>query len=124
MTETRTIKRVPHPWKHVKGRSAGSIHGDLVWLAGVADTDAPDIDVQTTDLFAKLDRLLADAGADRTRILSASIHLADLKDKPVFDRAWDRWVGDDPAHWPQRTCVGGELIGRYLVEIKLVATRR
>lgn len=65
---------------------------------------------QTSDVFAKLERLLAGVDSERSRFLSASIHLADLNDMPEFDSALNAWIGGGPQHWPQRTCVGSALV--------------
>lgn len=115
-----TIQRLPHTAK-IKGRSSGSIYGGIVWVAAVSDKKGASAREQTADLFVKLERLLAEAGSDKGRILSATIHLADLADKAVFDEDYAAWMGEDPQHWPQRTCMGGVLVAGYLVEIMLVA---
>ena len=54
-------------------------------------------------------------------ICEAFPRLASLADKPTFDALYAEWMGDNPEHWPQRTCMGAELVAGYLVEIKLVA---
>jgi len=97
--------------------------GDLAWVVAVDNEKTPGIEQQTTRVFAKLEQFLAEAGSDKTRILSATIHLANLGDKAAFDKAWNIWVGDDPQNWPQRSCMGAELVAGLLVEIKLVAAR-
>jgi enamine deaminase RidA (YjgF/YER057c/UK114 family) len=115
-----TIRRLPHV-HNIKGRSSGSIYNGMAWVAAVADKSGSTIEAQSADLFAKLERMLAGVGSDKTRILSATIHLANLADKPAFDAAYAAWMGDNPEHWPQRTCMGAELVPGYLVEIQLVA---
>ena len=65
-----TIQRL-----HVGPRmSEASIHNGVVYLAGQAAED-PSVDVgaQTRQVLATIDRLLAEAGSDRTRILQAQI---------------------------------------------------
>jgi enamine deaminase RidA (YjgF/YER057c/UK114 family) len=56
-------------------------------------------------------------------LLSATVYLADLREKPVFDPEWLAWVGSDPHHWPQRACVQAALAGGALVEIAVVAAK-
>jgi enamine deaminase RidA (YjgF/YER057c/UK114 family) len=104
-----------------KGRAAGSAFGGLVWVAAVPDSVEPDVTAQSVDLFAKLDRMLAEMGSNKSRVISATCYLSTLTIKPAFDEAWAVWAGENPDHWPQRTCVGAELAKGTLVEIKLLA---
>ena len=104
-----------------KGRVGGSAFGGLVWVAAVSDATDPDVARQAADLFAKLERMLAEMGSDKSRIISATVYLADLSIKSAFDDAWVAWVGENHDDWPQRTCVGADLVKPYLVEIKLLA---
>jgi len=114
------IKRLPHTWG-IQGRSSGSIYNGMAWVATVAEDKSPSIETQTHSVFARLESMLEAVGSDKTRILSATIHLANLSDKPRFDELYAAWMGDEPQHWPQRTCMGAELVSGYLVEIQLVA---
>lgn len=80
--------------------SEASIHNGIVYLAGqVPETAAADIEVQTTEVLAAIDALLAQAGSDKSRILRAQIFLADINDFAGMNRAWDAWVvaGNAPA---------------------------
>jgi enamine deaminase RidA (YjgF/YER057c/UK114 family) len=86
---------------HVGKRlSEMAVHGDTIYLAGqVAEDATQDIRGQTTQVLAAVDRLLAEAGSDRTRILRAEIYLADLEsDYAAMNEVWDGWVsaGDAP----------------------------
>jgi enamine deaminase RidA (YjgF/YER057c/UK114 family) len=47
--------------------------------------------------------LLAKAGTDKSRLLSAVIHLADMRHKAEMDEAWITWV--EPHHTPARAVV-------------------
>ena len=95
--------------------------GRLVWLAGqVAEDPKADIARQTRSVLAQIDRLLAEAGSDKTRILSATIYLADMADYDAMNAEWDQWVahGETPA----RATVQARLANPdYRVEIQLVA---
>ena len=52
--------------------SQAVVHGNTVYLAGqVADDPSVDVAGQTRQILASIDKLLAAAGSDRTRILSA-----------------------------------------------------
>jgi enamine deaminase RidA (YjgF/YER057c/UK114 family) len=95
--------------------------GRLVYLAGqVAEDREADIGGQTKSVLDQVDRLLAEAGTDKTRILSATIYLADMADYAGMNAAWDQWVpqGETPA----RATVEAKLANpKYRVEIQLVA---
>ncbi|MET4019725.1 enamine deaminase RidA (YjgF/YER057c/UK114 family) [Bradyrhizobium sp. F1.4.3] len=105
------------------GRNAGTAYGDFVWVATIPDRKPPSILDQAADIFSELDHLLAQLSSNKERILSATVYLSDLSHKASFDEAWCTWIGDDSRHWPQRTCVGAQLIGDTLVEIMLLAVR-
>ena len=85
-----------------------AIHNGTVYLAGqVATDDGADITVQTQQVLAAIDALLAQAGTDKTRILMAQIFLADLADFAGMNAVWDAWV---PAgHTPPRATVQAAL---------------
>ena len=63
-----------------KRMSAGVSYNGILWLAGQVGDPAKDVTGQTRDCLAEVDRLLAVAGTDKTRILSAQIWLADMGD--------------------------------------------
>ena len=93
----------------------------FVYLAGqVAENPRQDITGQVQSVLAQVDRLLAEAGSDKRRILSATIYLADMADYGAMNAVWDKWVpqGDTPA----RATVEARLARpEYKVEIQLVA---
>ena len=65
----------------------------LVYLAGqVADDPTPDITGQTQQVLAQIDRLLAEAGTDKSQILSATIFLPDIGDFAAMNAVWEAWV--------------------------------
>lgn len=104
------------------GRNRAVAYRDLVWT--VATAPGTDVREQAPRVLAALDRNLADAGTDRTRLVSATVYLADMATKPALDEAWNAWIGPDPDHWPQRACVGAALADGCLVEIVVLAARR
>lgn len=96
-------------------------YGNFAFLAGqVADDTTLDVKGQTAQILAKIDRLLEEAGSDRTRILSANIWLADHRSFAEMNEVWDAWV---PAgHAPARACVESKLaFAQYTVEIAVIA---
>jgi enamine deaminase RidA (YjgF/YER057c/UK114 family) len=105
------------------GRNRGSVYRDLVWTVATAGDRQQGIRGQTEQCLAALDKSLAEAGTDKTRLLSAQIFLADMVTKAEMDAVWNAWIGPHPDHWPQRACVGAPLADGCLVEIILTAAR-
>jgi enamine deaminase RidA (YjgF/YER057c/UK114 family) len=88
--------------------SGAVVHGNTVYLAGqVADDTSLDAEGQTADILRQIDALLAEAGTDKSRLLSVQIFIADLADFDAMNRAWDAWV--DPEHLPARATVQAKL---------------
>lgn len=104
--------------QRLSGAVAG---GGLVWLAGqVADDASLDAEGQTADILAQIDALLAEAGTDKRALLSVTVVLADIRDAPAMNRAWDAWM--DPAAKPARMTIQAALVDpRWKVEITGVA---
>ena len=101
--------------------SQAVIHGSTVYLAGqVASDPAPDVKKQTQQILAEIDALLAAAGTDKTKLLSANIWLADIRTFADMNSVWDGWVS--PGNTPARATVEAKLAGpQYLVEIGVIA---
>jgi len=97
--------------------------GHLVVLAGqVADDRTADVTGQTQDVLAKIDRLLADAGVDKTAIVSANVWLTDITTFDEMNAVWDAWVA--PGHAPARACVESKLADPNLkIEIQVQALK-
>jgi enamine deaminase RidA (YjgF/YER057c/UK114 family) len=71
-----------------------------VYLAGqVADDLSADITTQTHQVLANIDRLLGEVGSDKTKILSATVYLADMASYAAMNAVWESWViaGQTPA---------------------------
>jgi len=102
-------------------RSRAVIANGMVFLAGqVADDKSGDIATQAREALAKVDALLAEAGTDRRRALTAQIWLADMADFDGFNAVWDAWVV--PGETPTRCCGKVELADpAYRVEIVITA---
>ena len=105
------------------GRSQGTAFGQLVWAVATDRTASATIEEQTCRSLSELDRVLMELGSNRNRILSATVYLARMSDKPQMDAVWVGWIGSDKSHWPQRACVGAALEGKTLVEIVLLAAK-
>ena len=99
------------------------IHKDTVYLAGqVANDPSPDVETQTRQILGQIDALLAEAGTDKSKLLSATIYLADIATFGSMNKAWDAWV--DAANAPARATVEAKLAApQYLVEIQVTAAK-
>lgn len=109
-----------YPGKAV-GRSESVEHNCIVHTAVIAPDLSTDFRDQTRQALAQLDANLAEAGTDRTRLLSATVYITDMSRKPILNEVWDAWIGPD--HWPQRACVEVGLEGDTLVEIVAIAAK-
>lgn len=74
-------------------------YNGIIWLAGQVGAEGDSVAEQTRSCLAQIDRLLAEAGTDKSRILMAQIWLADINDFAEMNAVWDAWVpaGDCPA---------------------------
>ena len=112
-----TIRRIAEEQR----LSGAVVGGGLIWLAGqVADDTSLDTEGHTADILNQIDALLAQAGTDKRALLSATVILADIRDAPSMNRAWDRWL--DHAHKPARMTIEAALVDpAWKVEITGVA---
>ena len=103
--------------------SQAVVYGGTVYLAGqVADDPSADVAGQTRQILAKIDGLLAEAGTDKSKLLSANVWLSDISTFDQMNTVWDAWV--TPGNPPVRACVEGKLARPQLtVEIMVVAAR-
>jgi len=99
-------------------------YGNLVFLAGqVAEENAgKSVTEQTREILAGIDRLLAKAGSDKSKLLSATIYLTDLSAFGELNAVWEGWVV--PGSTPARATIEARLVApQYTVEIQVVAAR-
>lgn len=78
------------------------IHNNVAYLAGQVGTAGASVTDQTNDILGKVDALLAEAGTDKTKLLTAQIWLSDIGAQfEEMNAAWDAWVpqGHAPARW-------------------------
>ncbi len=104
-------------------RSRAVIAGNMVYLAGqVADDRTLDIRGQSRQVLQKIDDLLALAGTDKSRLLTAQIWLSTMQDFDGLNTVWDAWVS--PGQAPTRCCGTVELADPgYRVEIVVTGLR-
>ncbi len=102
--------------------SEAVIHHGTVYLSGqLADDLAGDIRQQTRETLTSLERLLVEAGSDKSRLLAATIHLRDIDaDYAGMNEIWDAWL--TPGSAPARTTVQAVMYAPEVrVEITVVA---
>jgi enamine deaminase RidA (YjgF/YER057c/UK114 family) len=108
---------------HVEKRySEVVIHNGTVYLAGqLADDYSGDIRQQTRETLANIDRMLAEAGSDKRKILSVTIYLKDMDAHYAgLNAEYDAWVAEGNA--AARACVEAKLYhADALVEMMVVA---
>lgn len=111
--------------KHVGPRmSQIVVRGDTVYLAGQVASNKPGASMaeQTQDILDKIDAYLAEAGSDKSQLLTATIWITDMADFAEMNGVWDAWV--DKANPPCRACVEAKLAApEYIVEIMVVAAK-
>ena len=113
------IKRI-----HVGKRlSEIAIHNGTIYLAGqIAEDTTQGIEGQMREVLAHVDRLLNDAGSDKSCILMCQIFIADMAQFPAMNTVWDEWVPQ--GHTPPRATVEAKLADpACLVEIVVVAAQ-
>jgi enamine deaminase RidA (YjgF/YER057c/UK114 family) len=104
--------------------SQAVVHGNTVYLAGiVANKTAGDsVTKQTQEILSIIDSHLAKAGTDKSKLLTATIYLTDMKTFADMNAAWDAWVS--AGNTPARATVEVKLAApQYNVEIMVTAAR-
>ncbi len=110
-----TIKRIESGAR----MSGAVIHGNTVYLAGqVGEGDT--VTEQCKDALGEVDRLLAAAGTDKSKILQTLIYISDISYFAEMNAAWEAWV--DPANTPARATSEAKLAApKYKVEFIVTA---
>jgi enamine deaminase RidA (YjgF/YER057c/UK114 family) len=98
-------------------------HNGIIYTAGqVAENLSVGLKAQTEDVLRQIDALLAKCGSSKSRILSATVYVNDMKLKPQMDEAWMAWV--DRKNPPARATVEVQLGSPdTLVEIMVTAAK-
>jgi enamine deaminase RidA (YjgF/YER057c/UK114 family) len=100
--------------------SQAVIHNGVVYLAGQVGSPGDNTAAQTREILQTIEDLLTEAGTDKSRLLHATIWLADMGDFEAMNAVWDAWIaGQNP---PARA-TGQVLLAapEYRVEIIVVA---
>ncbi|MSQ69911.1 MAG: RidA family protein [Betaproteobacteria bacterium] len=95
----------------------------MVYVAGTTpDTLPASVKAQTAEVLAKIDALLAAAGSHKSKIVSATIWVPDIRYRDEMNEAWIAWV--DPANLPARACISAQLANpQMFVEIAVIAVK-
>ena len=100
------------------------VHGDTIYLAGVVakTTAGESVTKQTQEILSIIDGHLAKAGSDKSKLLTATIYITDMKNFAEMNAVWDGWVsaGNTPA---RATVQAGLAAPQYSVEIMVTAAR-
>lgn len=99
-------------------------HNGVVYLGGVIADDATGASMreQTTQVCAKLDKLLTDAGSDKNKLLSATLYITDMSQKQEMNEVWTTWL--EAQDLPTRATIGVSDLGQdVLIEVVVTATR-
>ncbi|HEX9146878.1 MAG TPA: RidA family protein [Candidatus Binatia bacterium] len=112
------IQRIsPREWN-----CSAVVYDNVVYLSGiVADDKSLPMKGQTEQVLRKIDAVLATAGTNKSRILTATVYMADASLKDEMNEAWMAWV--DRSNLPTRTAVGAALTPGTMVEITVCAAR-
>jgi enamine deaminase RidA (YjgF/YER057c/UK114 family) len=100
------------------------VHGDTVYLAGIVaeNPKGKSTGEQAKDILSQIDKFLAKAGTDKSKLLSANIWITDMGNFAEMNAAWDAWVST--GNTPARATVEARLASPdYKIEIMVVAAR-
>ena len=93
-------------------------HNGVAYLCGQVGAGET-IAEQTQECLARIDRLLAEAGSSRDRILQAIIWLSDMSYFAEMNAIWDAWVPQ--GHAPARAC-GEAKLARPELKVEIIIT--
>ena len=104
--------------------SQAVVHGNTVYLAGIVahKTAGESVTKQTQEILSIIDGHLAKAGTDKSKLLSTTIYITDMKTFPEMNAVWDGWVS--PGNTPARATVEVKLAApQFHVEIMVIAAK-
>jgi enamine deaminase RidA (YjgF/YER057c/UK114 family) len=95
----------------------------FVFTSGiVADDIKQDMQGQTRQVLAEIDRLLGLCGTDKSKLISATIWVTDIRNRDAMNEVWIEWTGGQ--NLPTRACVEARLASpAMLVEIAVTAAK-
>lgn len=100
--------------------SQAVVHNGTIYLAGQVGRPGENVVAQMQTALTEIDRLLADHGSSKSRLLQCTIWLANIDDFGAINRVWERWIDKDnpPA---RATCEAKLVDPAYRVEIVAIA---
>lgn len=97
-------------------------HNGTVYLVEVPHSLDADITTQTREMLASIERLLGEAGSDKSRLLQVTLYLRDMADYAAMNAVWDDWLPEGTA--PARACIEARLAHPgFAVEAVVIAAR-
>lgn len=97
------------------------LHNGVAWLSGIVAADChEDICGQTRQVLTQLERLLEQAGSNRSRILSAQIWMKDMAaDFDSMNEVWSQWFAssETPARATAQVVFDDEQIRLELIVV-------
>lgn len=109
---------------HVGPRMSQAVeHAGTVYLAGQVGNDKnASVAEQTKQILGKIDKLLGEAGTDKSKLLWAQLWVTDMRNFAAMNEVWDAWI--DPANPPARAGLCSALAApEFLVEIMVIAAK-
>ena len=98
-----------------------AVYNKVAYFGGQVPDDADqDIRGQTVQVLAEIDRLLAQVGSDKSRILQCQIFLTDIANIGAMNEVWDAWI--PRGNTPPRATIEAKLANpKWKIEILLSA---
>jgi enamine deaminase RidA (YjgF/YER057c/UK114 family) len=95
------------------------IHNNIVYTSGQVGALGESAAAQTTAILSSIDKLLAAAGTDKTKIIQAIIWLADIEDFDEMNIVWDKWVDPDS---PPARATGEVRLSDPAIKVEIIVT--
>jgi enamine deaminase RidA (YjgF/YER057c/UK114 family) len=98
------------------------IHDGTAYFSGYVPETTLGLSVsdQTKDILGQIEQSLDEVGSDKSKLLQATIWLADIAFYDEMNAVWDAWVV--PRQAPARACVEARLADPdYKLEIQVIA---
>jgi enamine deaminase RidA (YjgF/YER057c/UK114 family) len=104
--------------------SAVVVNNGIVYTSGQVDTKGKDVVEQTQNVLATIDNLLAQAGTDKSKLLTANIWLKNIEqDFGSMNKVWAEWLDSD--NKPVRATVEAPMATpAILVEVQVTAAAK
>jgi enamine deaminase RidA (YjgF/YER057c/UK114 family) len=101
--------------------SQAVVYNGVAYLAGQVGAPGESVTAQTEAVIGEIEALLAQVGSDKSKLLSATIWLADMADFAEMNAVWDRWIASGAAAPARATGEAKLATPDYKVEIIITA---